>query len=345
MAPLRRAQAAFEGLAAAPGPHYASALAVSTPARNFAITGVAGYVAPRHLEAIRDTGNRLVAACDPRDSVGVLDRFSEDARFFTEIERFDRHLEKLRRGPEDARVHFLSVCSPSYLHDAHCRLGMRVGADVICEKPVVLSPWNVDALAELEAETGRRVYTVLQLREHERLVALRERLAAERGPVHDVELDYVTARGPWFDVSWKGVEEKSGGLATGIGIHFFDLLPWLFGPVESLEVHLREPRRVGGVLRLERARVRWFLSVEAADLPEAARRAERSTHRSIRIDGTEVEFSEGFSALHTRVYARVLEGKGLGLADARASIQLAYDVRRAECVAPSHGDAHRRLRP
>lgn len=312
--------------------------------KNFAVTGVGGYIAPRHLRAIRDTGNRLVAAVDPKDSVGVLDQFSFDVRFFTEVERFDRHLEKLRRGAEGDRVHYLTVCSPNYLHDAHCRLGLRVGADVICEKPLVINPWNLDLLRELEAETGRRIYTVLQLRTHAKLIALRERLRAERpGKAHDVVLTYVTARGAWYDVSWKGSIEKSGGIPTNIGIHFFDLLVWLFGDVESQEVHLKQPRRMAGAIALERARVRWFLSVDARDLPFSPEPGGRATFRSITVDGEEVEFSEGFTDLHTVVYREVLAGRGFGLDDVRPSIDLAHRMRTQEPVSPGP-DAHPRLR-
>ena len=312
--------------------------------KNFAVTGVGGYIAPRHLRAIRDTGNRLVAAVDPKDSVGVLDQFSFDVRFFTEVERFDRHLEKLRRGAEGDRVHYLTVCSPNSLHDAHCRLGLRVGADVICEKPLVINPWNLDLLRELEAETGRRIYTVLQLRTHAKLIALRERLRAERpGKAHDVVLTYVTARGAWYDVSWKGSIEKSGGIPTNIGIHFFDLLVWLFGDVESQEVHLKQPRRMAGAIALERARVRWFLSVDARDLPFSPEPGGRATFRSITVDGEEVEFSEGFTDLHTVVYREVLAGRGFGLDDVRPSIDLAHRMRMQEPVSPGP-DAHPRLR-
>src|SRR5438445_2323159 len=236
-------------------------------ARNFALTGAAGYIAPRHLEAIKDTGNRLVAAVDPHDAVGILDRYSFDVRFFTEFERFDRHLEKLRRGPAADRVQYLSICSPNYLHDAHIRLALRIGADAICEKPLVINPWNLDALKELEEETGGRVHTVLQLRLHPQLMALRERLLKQTDTIHDVSLTYVTSRGRWYDVSWKGSDERSGGLVTNIGIHFFDLLLWLFGPPEACEVHVRAPHRVGGFLELERASVRWFLSTDSRDLP------------------------------------------------------------------------------
>jgi len=300
--------------------------------QNFALTGVAGFVAPRHLKAIQDTGNRLVAAVDPHDAVGVLDRYSLDARFFTEIERFDRHLEKLRRGPESERVHCVSICSPNYLHDAHIRLALRAGADVICEKPLVINPWNLDALESLQAETGRRINTVLQLRLHPELLALRERLAAghgkdRNGDPHDVCLTYVTARGHWYDVSWKGSDERSGGIVVNIGIHLFDLLLWLFGGVVASEVHTRERRRIAGYLELERARVRWFLSTDIADLPAAATSAARSTFRSISVDGGEIEFSDGFSDLHTRIYQDALAGRGFGIADSRPAIELAYRIK------------------
>lgn len=296
--------------------------------KNFAVIGVAGFVAPRHLGAIKDTGNRLVAATDPNDSVGVLDRYSLDVRFFREIERFDRFLEKLRRGPEDQRVHYVTVCSPNYLHDAHVRLALRTGADAICEKPLVINPWNLDALAELEHETGSRVFTILQLRVHPALVALKASLEAEPGRrKKDVQLTYVTARGGWYDVSWKGSSERSGGIAANIGIHFFDLLLWLFGSVESSTVHLMEPRRMAGTLELEHATVRWFLSVDGRDLPFEAVPGVRVTYRSITVDGEELEFTEGFTDLHTRVYERTLAGEGFGIEDARPSIELVHRIR------------------
>ena len=311
--------------------------------KNFALTGAAGFVAPRHLRAIRDTGNRLVAAVDPNDSVGVLDQHSFDVRFFNEIERFDRYLEKLRRGPEEGRVDFLSVCSPNYLHDAHCRLGLRVKVDVICEKPVVINPWNLDALEELEAESGHRIWTILHLRTHERLLELREKVAAPTAGVRrDVVLTYVTPRGRWYDVSWKGQPEKSGGVSTNIGVHFFDLLLWLFGPVQDARVHLNEPRRMSGFLELERARVRWFLSVDAADLPRGAAASSATPHRSITVDGTEVEFSDGFADLHTRVYEMTLAGKGFGIPEARPSIELAHRLRNAP-LSPPTSDLHPQL--
>lgn len=306
--------------------------------KNFAITGVAGFVAPRHMRAIADTGNRLVAAVDPHDAVGVLDRYSFDVRFFTEFERFDRHLEKLRRGPADERVDYLSVCSPNHLHDAHVRLALRIGADAICEKPLVINPWNLDALEELERETGRRVYTVLQLRLHPSLVALRDRLAGAGGR-HAVQLTYVTSRGRWYDVSWKGSPERSGGVACNIGIHFFDLLLWLFGGVAESDVHLSEPTRMAGRLALERADVQWFLSTDQRDLPFTPQPGVKTTHRSIVVDGEEIEFTDGFTDLHTRVYQEVLAGRGFGIRDARPSIELAHRIRHAKATAPS-GDAH-----
>ncbi len=297
---------------------------------NFAIIGVGGYIAPRHLKAIRDTGNHLVAAVDPKDSVGILDSYSFDVAFFTEIERFDRHLEKLRRGPAENRVHYISICSPNYLHDAHCRLALRVGADAICEKPLVINPWNLDALQELEHETGRRINTVLQLRVHPKLLELREKLQAESpGHQHDVQLTYVTARGVWYHVSWKGSAERSGGIATNIGIHFFDLLLWLFGPAGESRVYYADPQRMCGFLELERAQVRWFLSVDHHDLPFPAEPGKRSTYRSITIDGQELEFTEGFTDLHTRVYEQTLAGQGFGIEDARPSISLVYRIRTA----------------
>lgn len=297
--------------------------------RNFAVIGVGGYIAPRHLRAIRDTGNRLLAAVDQKDSVGVLDQYSFDVKFFTEIERFDRHLEKLRRGPEAEHVHFVSVCSPNYLHDAHCRLALRVGADVICEKPLVINPWNLDALQELEAETNHRINTVLQLRVHPALISLKESLQKDRGP-HEVDLTYITSRGSWYHVSWKGHEDKSGGIATNIGVHFFDLLLWLFGPMQGIRVYHADDNRMSGFIELERARVRWFLSVDKEDLPLQAKTAGKTTFRSITVDGKEIEFSEGFTDLHTRVYEETLAGRGFGIVDARPSIELTHAIRTAQ---------------
>ncbi len=307
---------------------------------NFALIGVAGYVAPRHLKAIQETGNQLVAAVDPHDSVGLLDQYGFGTRFFTEIERFDRHLEKLRRGPEEQRVHYVSVCSPNYLHDAHCRLALRVGADVICEKPLVINPWNLDQLQVLEAETGRRINTVLQLRLHPQLVQLRESLQqAPTSHKRDVCLTYITARGPWYHTSWKGVPEKSGGIALNIGIHFFDLLLWLFGPASELRVYHADAQRMAGFLELANARVRWFLSIDGNDLPFRVEPGLRTTYRSITVDDREIEFTEGFAGLHTRVYEGVLAGQGFGIADVRPSIDLVYRIRTAP-LSPSDDFTH-----
>jgi UDP-N-acetyl-2-amino-2-deoxyglucuronate dehydrogenase len=306
--------------------------------KNFAMTGVAGFIAPKHLKAIRDTGNTLLAAVDPHDSVGLLDSYFPDARFFTEPERFERFLEKRRFQGEDQRIHYMSICSPNYLHDAHIRMALREKAHAICEKPLVINPWNLDPLAELEAETGCRIFTVLQLRLHPPLAALQRQLEGRRDKA-DVVLTYVTRRGRWYDTSWKGSEEKSGGVAMNIGIHFFDLLLWLFGPMESSVVHLRDKRRMAGALELERARVRWFLSVDWDDIPADYRQSGKYAFRSITVDGEEVEFSDGFGDLHTRVYENVLAGCGFGIADARPSIELVYAVRTGD-VTPSTHDAH-----
>jgi UDP-N-acetyl-2-amino-2-deoxyglucuronate dehydrogenase len=286
------------------------------------------------MKAIADTGNRLIAAADPHDAVGVLDRYSFDVRYFPEIERFDRHLERLRRGPECDRVHWVSVCSPNYLHDAHVRLALRANADVLCEKPLVINPWNLDALEELEAELGRRICTVLQLRVHPSLLALRERLYTSLAPRrrHEVVLTYVTGRGPWYIASWKGSPERAGGVAVNIGIHFFDMLLWLFGPAKEHQLHLNETRRMAGFLALRDADVRWYLSVDPNDLPGGVLPGGSATHRSISLDGAEIDFTGGFTDLHTRVYERLLAGQGFGIADARPSIELVYRIRMSPVV-------------
>jgi UDP-N-acetyl-2-amino-2-deoxyglucuronate dehydrogenase len=297
------------------------------------MTGVAGYIAPRHLQAIHDTGNRLIAALDPHDSVGILDRYFQDTVFFTDAERFDRHLEKLRHGPDEERLHYLSICSPNNLHDAHIRLALKAGADAICEKPIVLNPWNLDALQELEKETGRHVKTILQLRVHPSLIELKSQIEKEsRNRKHEVTLTYITSRGPWYLFSWKGSVERSGGLATNIGIHLFDLLIWFFGNVQNIEIHHSDPQRVAGFFELQNANVRWFLSIQKEDLPNGEFERGKSTFRSIAIDGKEVEFSEGFTDLHTRVYEEILAGRGFGIETARPSVELAYRIRSAEVV-------------
>lgn len=312
--------------------------------KNFALIGVGGYIAPRHLKAIKDTGNRLVAALDVNDSVGILDRFFPDVPFFTEFERFDRHVDKMRRqGPEN-RIDYVTVCSPNYLHDSHIRFALRIGAHAICEKPLVLNPWNLDALQEMEQESGSRVNTILQLRVHPALIALREALQKEVATnKHEVYLTYITSRGPWYMQSWKGNLERSGGVATNIGIHFFDLLIWLFGDVVHNEVHFAGAQKTGGSIELEKARVHWFLSIDRNDLPETATECGLSTFRSITVDGKEIEFSEGFTDLHTTVYQATLEGRGFGIEDARPSIELAYQIRNARPTGVT-ADSHPFLR-
>lgn len=299
--------------------------------KNFALIGAGGYIAPRHMKAIRDTGNRLVCALDRSDSVGILDSFSYDVAFFTEFERFDRHAEKLRRLGEDQRIHYVSICSPNYLHDSHIRFALRIGADAICEKPLVLNPWNVAALKEFEQESGRRVFNILQLRVHPAIMALREKVrSTPLGAKLDVELTYITSRGDWYFTSWKGDLSKSGGIATNIGVHFFDMLMWIFGGVVQQEVHLSDPRRMAGFLELENARVRWFLSVDREDLPEEAQASGKTTHRSLTFNGEAFEFSEGFTDLHTEVYRNIMSDQCFGLDDVLPAIDLVYNLRHAE---------------
>ncbi len=304
---------------------------------HFALIGLAGFITPRHLKAIKETGNTLVAALDPNDSVGVVDSYFPDADFFTEPERFDRHLDKLHR--EGRGVDYVSICSPNYLHDAHIRMALRNGAHAICEKPIVLNPWNVDALAAIEAESDRRVHTILQLRHHPAIIALREQYAGGRDRIVDVNVTYITSRGKWYDRSWKGDIEKSGGVTTNIGVHFFDMLAWIFGGMRSSTVHWRQNDSASGVLELEGARVRWFLSVNAEHLPEDQRAKGQRTYRSITVGGQEVEFSEGFGDLHTTSYREILAGRGYGLMDARPSIEIAHVIRGSKLVVPAD-DAH-----
>jgi UDP-N-acetyl-2-amino-2-deoxyglucuronate dehydrogenase len=315
---------------------------VVPPSRSptFALIGAAGFIAPRHLRAIKESGGRLVAALDPHDNVGVMDSYFPECDFFTEPERFDRHLDKLHRQGQG--VDYVSICSPNYLHDAHIRMALRNGAQAICEKPIVLNPWNVDALAAIEAETGRRVFTILQLRHHPAIVALRERYAAAGAPVQpiDVDVTYITSRGKWYHRSWKGNLEKSGGIATNIGVHFFDMLGWIFGGMKASVVHLRQDDCASGVLELERARVRWFLSVNANHLPEAQRAKGQRTFRSITVGGAELEFSEGFTDLHTVSYREILAGYGYGLLDAKPSIEMVQAIRHASLTPVGSEDHH-----
>jgi UDP-N-acetyl-2-amino-2-deoxyglucuronate dehydrogenase len=296
--------------------------------KNFALIGAAGYVAPKHMKAIKDTGNQLIAAVDPSDSVGILDSFSHDISFFKEFERFDRHADKLRRKGDAKRLHYVSICSPNYLHDAHIRFALRIGSHAICEKPLVLNPWNLDALAEIEAESSTRVYNILQLRVHPAITALKEKIDAENQPAkHNIDLTYITSRGRWYFTSWKGDISKSGGVATNIGIHFFDMLMWIFGPLEYQELHHADEKKMAGFMSLERANVRWFLSVDKNDLPSAARGKGTPTYRSITVDGSEIEFSGGFTDLHTLVYQDILAGGGYGVKDARTSIKIVSELR------------------
>jgi UDP-N-acetyl-2-amino-2-deoxyglucuronate dehydrogenase len=309
--------------------------------KNFALIGAAGYIAPRHMQAVKATGNRLVAAMDPSDSVGVIDSYFPEASFFTEFERFDRHLDKMRRRGDSEAADFISICSPNYLHDSHMRFALRGGADAICEKPLVLNPWNIDGLAEIEQSTGHKINTILQLRVHPAIIALKERVAAEAasGRKHDVDLTYITSRGLWYLHSWKGDEKKSGGIATNIGVHFFDMLHFIFGGIQANVVHLNEATRAGGFLEYERARVRWFLSVDAGDLPETQQAGGQRTFRSITIDGEEIEFSGGFTDLHTRSYELILKGQGFGLEENRCAISTVTDIRTATPAALT-GDYH-----
>lgn len=306
--------------------------------KKFALIGAAGYIAPRHLRAMRDTGNTLVAAYDKFDSVGIMDSFFPDCSFFTEMELFDRHCSKLK-GTEK-QVDMVSICTPNYLHDAHIRYGLRLGADVICEKPLVLNPWNLDALEEVERETGHQAYNILQLRLHQAIIDLKKKI--EEGPkdkVYDVDLTYITSRGNWYYTSWKGDIRKSGGVATNIGVHFYDMLSWIFGPVKENIVHVMSHDRVAGYLGLERARVRYFLSINAENLPENAVQGEKKTYRSISIEGSEFEFSEGFTELHTESYKKILAGEGFRISEARNCINIVHDIRNSTPIGLK-GDYH-----
>ena len=299
--------------------------------KNFAIIGVGGYIAPRHLKAIKDTGNNLLSAYDKSDSVGIMDSYFPKAAFFTEQELFDRHNTKLLE--KGVKIDYVTVCTPNYLHDAHTRYGLRLGADVICEKPVVLNPWNIDALMNIEKETGHKAFTILQLRLHESIVALKKKIA--EGPadkIYDVDLTYITSRGNWYYASWKGDVHKSGGIATNIGVHFYDMLQWVFGPVQKNIVHVMSFDRVAGYLELKRARVRYFLSINADCLPANAVQGEKRTYRTLNIDGDEFEFSQGFTELHTESYKQILSGNGFRISEARPCIETVSQIRHAEPV-------------
>ena len=297
--------------------------------KQFAVIGLSGYIAPRHIKAIQGTNNTLLAATDPHDNVGFLDSYYPEASFFTEFERFDRYMDKLRNnniGPD-----YVSVCSPNYLHDAHIKSALRWGTDAICEKPLVLNPWNLDTLERLEKETGKRVWNILQLRLHPSIIALKKKI--EQSPadtMHDVDLSYITSRGLWYYTSWKGDVSKSGGIATNIGIHFFDMLIWIFGAAKKNTVQLHNHDRAAGYLELEKANVRWFLSINSDTLPSEIKAKNQSTFRSIKVDGEEVEFSNGFTNLHTESYKQIIAGNGFGIEEARTSIEIVHDIRNKE---------------
>ena len=299
--------------------------------KHFALIGVAGFIAKRHVTAIKETGNNLVAAVDKFDSVGFLDAFFPNADFFVEFERFDRHIEKLKRT--GTNVDYVSICSPNYLHDSHIRFALRAGADAICEKPIVLNPWNIDALKEIEIETGKKVNTILQLRLHPSIIALKKKVENDKsGKNYDIDLAYITSRGNWYDFSWKGDLHKSGGIATNIGVHFFDMLSWIFGDIESNVVNISSEHKTAGFLKLKRANVRWFLSIDFNDLPDNIKEKKQRTYRSISVNGNEFEFSDGFTDLHTLSYNQIINKNGFGLDDARNSIETVYQIRNSKEV-------------
>lgn len=307
--------------------------------KNFALIGAAGYIAPRHMQAIKDTGNNLLTAFDKGDSVGVIDSYFPEADFFVEFERFDRHIEKLKYE-KNVRLDYVSICSPNYLHDAHIRFALRSGADAICEKPLVLNPWNIDKLQKVEENTGKKVYNILQLRVHPSIIALKEKVKnSSKNTKHEVDLTYLTSRGNWYFTSWKGDHSKSGGIATNIGVHFYDMLSWIFGEVQENIVHVHENDRAAGYLEFENARVRWFLSINADYIPKEIKSKGQTTFRSIKIDGEELEFSGGFKDLHTTVYKDILNGKGYGLDAARQAIKIVHDIRNTKPIGIK-GDYH-----
>jgi len=310
---------------------------VNSP-KNFGIIGVAGYIAVRHLHAIKETGNNLLASLDKFDSVGRIDSYFPESDFFVEFERFDRHFDKLKRT--GTKIDYVSICSPNYLHDSHIRFALRHQAEAICEKPIVLNPWNIDALQEIENETGHKIYTILQLRLHPKIIELRNKIKnGPKGKIYDIDMTYVTSRGNWYSISWKGDIQKSGGVATNIGIHFFDMLSWIFGNSTKNIVHISETHKAAGYLELENARVRWFLSLDYNDIPALVKASGKRTFRSITVDGEEIEFSEGFADLHTISYQEILAGKGFGLNDARQSVETSYTIRNSKPVGLK-GDYH-----
>lgn len=307
--------------------------------KNFALIGAAGYIAPRHLKAIKDTNNNLIAALDKFDSVGIMDSYFPNADFFVEFERFDRHIEKLKRQ-KNIGLDYVSICTPNYLHDAHIRMALRRDAHAICEKPLVLNPWNIDALKDIEKATNKKVYTILQLRLHESIIALKNKIMnGPKDKVYDVDLTYLTSRGHWYYTSWKGDTSKSGGIASNIGVHFYDMLSWIFGEVKQNIVHLHTHDRASGHLEFEKARVRWFLSIDYNVIPDEIKATGQRTYRSITVDGEEIEFSGGFTELHTKSYEDILKGNGFGLSDARQSIEIVQQIRNAE-ITPLTGDYH-----
>lgn len=308
--------------------------------KKFALIGAAGYIAPRHMQAIKATGNDLIAAYDPNDSVGIIDSHFPAAHFFTEFERFDRHVDKLHRQSDGVRIEYMSICSPNYLHDSHMRFALRSGADAICEKPLVLNPWNIDGLLDIERDTGRKVNTILQLRVHPAIIALKERVQAEtKDKKYEVDLTYITSRGKWYLQSWKGDIKKSGGIATNIGVHFFDMLHFVFGKLQNNIVHHVTDTKAAGYLEYENARVRWFLSVDIEDVPAEIQAKGQRTFRSITVNGEEVEFSGGFTDLHNRSYEEILAGRGFGLEENRTAISTVSFIRDADPIGLT-GDYH-----
>ncbi len=307
--------------------------------KNFALIGAAGYIAVRHMQAIKETGNNLIAALDKFDSVGIIDSYFPDADFFTEFERFDRHIDKIRHN-ENKRIDYVSICTPNYLHDSHIRFALKQHADAICEKPMVLNPWNVDALAEVETETGQRINSILQLRLHPNIIKLKEEVAkAPKDKIYDIDLTYLTSRGRWYFISWKGEMQKAGGVATNIGVHFFDMLTWIFGDVQENIVHVSEDAKAAGFLKLKKANVRWFLSVDYKNIPEDIKKKGQRIYRSITVDGKEIEFSGGFTDLHTLSYQEILKGNGFGLQDVKPTIETVYNIRNATPIGLK-GDYH-----